>query len=175
LSENETDGNSRAESVTPPLYVAVVGPGDADEREQQLACGVGRLLAEYGAVVVTGGLGGVMQAACEGASLAGGTSIGLLPGSDRRAANPHVTIPIATGLGEGRNLLVVQTADVVIAIGRSAGTLSEIALAAGQDKPVVLLASYSEDLLAGCVTAGTPKEAADLALRLAKAGARLSN
>jgi uncharacterized protein (TIGR00725 family) len=172
LSEDKTDG--RTESVTPLPYVAVVGPADADEREQQLACGVGRLLATAGAVLVTGGLGGVMHAACEGASLAGGTSIGLLPGTDRGAANPHVTIPIATGLGEGRNLLVVQTADVIVAIGRSPGTLSEVALAAGQGKPVVLLASYTEDLLPGCVTAGTPKEAADLALRLAKAGARLS-
>ena len=142
----------------------MVGPGEADDRERQLACGVGRLLAQGGAVVVTGGLGGVMQAACEGVSLAGGTCIGLLPGTDRAAANPHVTIPVATGLGEGRNLLVVQTADVVIAIGRSPGTLSEIALAARQGKPVVLLASYPEDLVPGCVRAATPKEAVERAL-----------
>jgi uncharacterized protein (TIGR00725 family) len=152
---------------TPRPQVAVVGPGEAEERERQLARGVGRLLALSGAVVVTGGLGGVMAAACEGASLGGGTSIGLLPGTDRAAANPHVSVALATGLGEGRNLLVVQTADVVIAIGRSAGTLSEIALAVRQGKPVVLLESYAgpEDLLAGAVTASTPKEAVDLALR----------
>jgi uncharacterized protein (TIGR00725 family) len=147
------------------LQVALVGPGAADDRERQLACGVGRLLAQGGAVVVTGGLGGVMQAACEGVALADGTSIGLLPGTDRRTANPYVTVPIATGLGEGRNLLVVQTADVVIAIGRSPGTLSEIALAARQGKPVVLLASYPDDWVPGCLTAATPKEAAELALR----------
>jgi uncharacterized protein (TIGR00725 family) len=145
-------------------HVAVVGPGEADEREQQLACGVGRLLAQGGAVVVTGGLGGVMRAACEGVSLAGGMSIGLLPGTDRAAANPYVSVAVATGLGQGRNLLVVRTADVVVAIGRSPGTLSEIAFAARAGKPVVLLASYPPDLVPGCVPADTPKQAADLAL-----------
>lgn len=143
--------------------IAVVGPGDAQARELQLACGVGRLLAERGAVVVTGGLGGVMAAVCEGVSVVGGTSIGLLPGTDRTAANSFVSIPVATGLGEGRNLLVVQTADVVVAIGCSPGTLSEIALASCHGKPVVLLASYPDDLVPGCVTAATPREAVDLA------------
>ncbi len=157
----ETD---EGRSVRP--QIAVVGPGDADERERQLACGVGRLLALGGAVVVTGGLGGVMHGACEGAALGDGTSIGLLPGTDRREANPHVTIAVATGLGQGRNLLVVQTADAVIAIGCSPGTLSEIALAGRLGKPVVLLASYPDDLVPGCAAAGSPKEAVDLAFRL---------
>lgn len=156
--------NARVSDPCP--QIAVVGPDDADERELQLARGVGRLLAVGGAVVVTGGLGGVMHGACEGASLADGTSIGLLPGTDRRDANPFVTIPIATGLGQGRNLLVVQTADAVVAIGRSPGTLSEIALALRLGKPVVLLASYGDDLIPGCAAAGSPKEAADVALRL---------
>lgn len=150
----------------PRAQIAVVGPAEADERELQLARGVGRLLAQGGAVVVTGGLGGVMEGACEGAAMVDGTSIGLLPGTDRRAANPHVTIAVATGLGQGRNLLVVQTADAVVAIGRSPGTLSEIGLAARLGKPVILLASYPEDLVSGCRTAGSPKEAADLAFRL---------
>lgn len=156
------------------MQVAVVGPGHADEREHQLACGVGRLLAQRGAVVVTGGLGGVMQAACEGAAVLGGVSIGLLPGTDRAAANPYVTVPVAAGLGEGRNLLVVQTADAVVAIGCSPGTLSEIALAARLGKPVVLLASYArpEGLALGCATAETPKEAVDLALGLLAEGSR---
>ena len=146
--------------------IAVVGPGDADERELQLGRGVGRLLAQGGAVVVTGGLGGVMEAACEGAGVAGGVCLGLLPGTDRTAANPHVSIAVATGLGQGRNLLVVQTADAVVAIGGSPGTLSEIALAARLGKPVILLASYPDDLVPGCQTAQSPKEAADLAFRL---------
>ncbi len=158
----------------PRPQIAVVGPGDADEREQQLACGVGRLLAQRGAVVVTGGLGGVMNAACEGAALVGGLTIGLLPGSDRAAANPHVSIPVATGLGEGRNLLVVQTADVVIAIGRSPATLSEIGFAGRLGKAVVLLASYDrpEDLASTCVTARTPKDAVDLAFSYLATGRR---
>ncbi|MGQ0467809.1 MAG: TIGR00725 family protein [Sporichthyaceae bacterium] len=146
--------------------VAVVGPDQADDRERQLACGVGRMLADRGAIVVTGGLGGVMEAACEGASLMGGTTIGLLPGADRSAANRFVTIPVATGLGEGRNLLVVQTADVVVAIGRSPGTLTEIGFASRQGKTVVLLASYAADLAPRCVTASTPKDAVELALSL---------
>jgi uncharacterized protein (TIGR00725 family) len=162
----ETDDAGLPDTARP--QIAVVGPGDADEREMQLACGVGRLLALGGAIVVTGGLGGVMHGACEGAALAGGTSIGLLPGTDRRAANPHVSIAVATGLGQGRNLLVVQTADAVVAIGRGPGTLSEIALAARLGKPVVLLASYSAELVPGCATAGSPKEAADLAFRLTR-------
>jgi uncharacterized protein (TIGR00725 family) len=155
------DHSTRTIAACP--QVAVVGPGVADEREKQLACGVGRLLASGGAVVVTGGLGGVMHSACEGAVLAGGTTVGLLPGTDRLDANPWVRIPVATGLGEGRNVLLVRTVDVVVAIGRSPGTLSEIALAARAGKPVILLASYPDDLVPGCVTAGTPKEAAELA------------
>jgi uncharacterized protein (TIGR00725 family) len=159
-----TDVDERSAAARP--QVAVVGPADADERELQLGRGVARLLAQAGAVIVTGGLGGVMEAACEGAGLGGGLSIGLLPGTDRSAANPHVGIAVATGLGQGRNLLVVQTADAIVAIGRSPGTLSEIALAARLGKPVVLLASYSDDVVPGCRTAQSPKEAADLALRL---------
>jgi uncharacterized protein (TIGR00725 family) len=150
----------------PGPQIAVVGPGDADEREMQLARGVGRLLAQGGAAVVTGGLGGVMEGACEGTGVVDGTSIGLLPGTDRRAANPYVTIAVATGLGQGRNLLVVQTADAVVAIGRSPGTLSEIGLAARLGKPVILLASYAADLVPGARTAQSPKEAVDLAFRL---------
>ncbi|HUR74264.1 MAG TPA: TIGR00725 family protein [Sporichthya sp.] len=169
---NGTDFGSGADTEAPRPQIAVVGPGDADEREMQLARGVGRLLAVGGAVVVTGGLGGVMSGACEGASLADGMSIGLLPGPDRGPANPFVTVPVATGLGQGRNMLVVQTADAVVAIGRSPGTLSEIALAVRQGKPVVLLASYPrpEDLLPGCATAESPKEAVDLAFRLLGSG-----
>ncbi|MGQ0842731.1 MAG: TIGR00725 family protein [Sporichthyaceae bacterium] len=164
---NSAFGDNRTGAVSRAPQIAVVGPSRADEREQQIACGVGRLLAMAGAVIVTGGLGGVMEAACEGASLVeGSVRLGLLPGTDRSAANPFVTVPVATGLGEGRNLLVVQTADVVVAIGCSPGTLSEIALAARQGKPVVLLASYDPDLVPGCTGAKTPKEAADLAIHL---------
>jgi uncharacterized protein (TIGR00725 family) len=98
---------------------------------------VGRLLAEQGATVVCGGLGGTMEAACRGARSAGGTTIGILPGLDRSDANPFVSVAIPTGLGEARNALVVRAADAVIALGGGYGTLSEIALALKAGKRVV--------------------------------------
>jgi uncharacterized protein (TIGR00725 family) len=126
-------------------YVAVVGPGDAGPDERQIAEDVGLGLARAGAIVVCGGLGGVMAAACRGASVAQGTTIGILPGSDRASANDWVTIAIPTGLGEFRNGLVVRAADVVIAIGGGYGTLSEIALARKTDVPVVGLGTWQID------------------------------
>jgi len=118
-------------------YVAVVGAGDADAEEEAVALDVGRALARGGAVLVCGGLGGVMAAACRGASEAGGVTVGLLPGPDRTAANPWVSVAIATGMGELRNGLVVRAADGVIAVGGGFGTLSEIALALKLGRPVV--------------------------------------
>jgi uncharacterized protein (TIGR00725 family) len=118
-------------------FVAVVGSGSADSGLEAVAEEVGRRLAEAGAVVVCGGLGGVMAAACRGASVAGGTTVGVLPGDDRRAANRWVTVPLATGLGELRNGLVVRSADAVVAVGGAYGTLSEVALALRAGKPVV--------------------------------------
>ena len=117
----------------------MAGPTDADARCLAAAEQVGRLLAEAGAIVVCGGLGGVMEAACRGAATAGGLTIGLLPGGDRADANGFVTIALATGLGEMRNALLVRCADAVIAIGGSAGTLSEIALAVRTGKAVIWL------------------------------------
>jgi uncharacterized protein (TIGR00725 family) len=110
-------------------YIAVVGPGEATEDEVGLAEVVGRGLAQAGATLVCGGLGGVMAAACRGAASAGGTSLGILPGADRADANQWVSIAIPTGLGELRNGLVVRAADAVIAVGGGHGTLSEIGLA----------------------------------------------
>src|SRR4051794_33923043 len=123
-------------------YVAVVGAGEASEDERRDAEEVGRKLAEAGAVVLCGGLGGVMAAACRGAKGAGGTTVGILPGSDRAAANPHVDVAIATGLGEMRNGLVVRAADALIAVGGEFGTLSEIALGLKAGKPVVGLGTW---------------------------------
>ena len=112
------------------LYVAVVGPGDgADDVLLATAYAVGSGVAARGAVLVCGGLGGVMAAACRGARAAGGLTLGLLPGSDRTAANPWVAIAVPTGLGEARNALVVRSADALVAVGGSWGTLSEVALA----------------------------------------------
>jgi hypothetical protein len=122
---------------------------------------VGRLLAERGAVLVCGGLGGTMEAACRGAGQAGGTTVGLLPGTDRAAANPHVDIAIPTGLGEARNAIVVRTADVVIAVGGGYGTLSEIALALKMGRRVVGLGTWEID---GVVVVDGPEAAVAEAL-----------
>ncbi len=119
------------------MYVAVVGPGSATAAERRHAHEVGRLLAEAGCVIVCGSLGGVMEAACRGAREAGGTTVGLLPGEDRAAANPWVAIALPTGLGELRNGLIVRASDAVIAIGGAWGTLSEIALARRAGRRVV--------------------------------------
>jgi len=122
-------------------YVAVVGPGESASADDVAAAReVGRLLAEAGAIVLTGGLGGVMAAATEGADAAGGTTVALLPGTDRSVSSATVVIP--TGLGELRNGLLVRAADAVIAVGGSWGTLSEIALAMRTDVPIVCLGGW---------------------------------
>ena len=122
---------------------------------------VGRLLARRGAVVVCGGLGGVMEAACRGASREGGTTVGVLPGLDRGAANPFVSVAVATGLGEVRNALVVRAADALIAVGGVYGTLSEIALALKAGKPVIGLGTWEID---GVERVEGPEAAVNMAL-----------
>jgi uncharacterized protein (TIGR00725 family) len=123
-------------------WIAVVGPGEADQQELALAETVGAEVAAAGAVLVCGGLGGVMEAACRGARSRGGTTVGLLPGSDRAAANGWVQIAIPTGLGEGRNALVVRSADALVAVGGGWGTLSEIALALKAGRSVIGIGSW---------------------------------
>jgi uncharacterized protein (TIGR00725 family) len=118
-------------------YVAVVGSGQGSVQELEAAEEIGAGLAAFGAVVVTGGLGGVMEAASRGAKSRRGRTLGLLPGVDRTAANGWVDIAVATGLGELRNGLVVRAADAVVAVGGGPGTLSEIALALKAGLPVV--------------------------------------
>ena len=126
-------------------YVAVVGPGEASPDEIAAAERVGRDLARRGAVVVCGGLGGVMEAACRGAKEEGGTTVGILPGVDRAAANPYVDVAVATGLGEARHALVVRAADAQIAVGGADGTLAEIALALKGGKRVVGVGTWDID------------------------------
>jgi uncharacterized protein (TIGR00725 family) len=127
-------------------YISVIGAGQASEDEAAAAEEIGRLLAEAGAVLVCGGLGGVMDAAAHGCAVAGGTSVGVLPGDDRTMSSPHLTVRIATGLGEARNAIVARAADAVIAVGGEFGTLSEIALALKMGKPVVGLGTWTLDL-----------------------------
>jgi len=124
-------------------FIAVIGGSDASPEEVKLAEEVGRELAKQGAIVVCGGLSGVMEAACRGASSAGGLTIGILPGDSAKAANPYVQIPIATGLGYARNVLVAKSAQAVIAIGGSYGTLSEIAYALQGNIPVIGLKTWA--------------------------------
>ena len=124
-------------------FIAVIGGNQCSPQEAQLAEEVGRELARRGAILVCGGLSGVMEAACRGASSEGGITIGILPGESRQAANPYVQIPIATGLGYARNLAVVKSAQAVIAIGGSYGTLSEISHALQSGIPVIGLNTWS--------------------------------
>ena len=128
-------------STTP--YIGVVGPGDASSEELWRAEEVGAGLASLGAVVVTGGLGGVMEAACRGARSRRGRTLGILPGEDRAEANGWVEIAVATGLGELRNGLVVRASDGLVAIGGGHGTLSEIALALKLGRAVVGLGTWA--------------------------------
>jgi uncharacterized protein (TIGR00725 family) len=123
---------------------------------------VGRALGERGVALVCGGLGGVMEAACRGAKGAGGATIGILPGSDRAAANGFVDVAIPTGLGEARNALVVRAADAVIAVGGGYGTLSEIALALKAGKRVVGLETWDID---GVEAVDSPVAAVEAVLR----------
>ena len=125
--------------------VAVIGAGECDSGLAAVAREVGRLLGEAGCVLVTGGLGGVMAAASEGAASAGGKVIGILPGTDPKAANRWVETPIATGMGDARNAIICNTAEAFIAVGGSFGTLSEIAFALKRGKPVVSLGSFRPD------------------------------
>ncbi len=153
-------------------HVAVVGASEASADDLAVAEAVGRELAGRGAVVVCGGLGGVMEAVCRGARGAGGRTIGILPGDDRRHANPYVEVAVATGLGEGRNLLVVRNADVVVAVGGEFGTLSEIAFALRLGTPVVGVSTW--ELAKGgkavdaIVRVSSAAEAADAALAAAQ-------
>jgi uncharacterized protein (TIGR00725 family) len=152
-------------------YVAVVGGGDAGTEVATVAEEVGRELAKRGAVVLCGGLGGVMEAACRGAKSAGGTTVGILPSSDRADGNPFLDVAIATGMGEARNALVVRAADVLIAVDGEFGTLSEIALALRTDTPVVGIATWelAKDgaPVDAIVRADTAADAVEAALALA--------
>ena len=134
--------------------VAVIGKGTPDEELTALAEEVGRRLAEAEAVVVCGGLMGVMEGVARGASAAGGTVIGIVPSSSREQANPYCTHVVATGIGPARNLAVVSSGDAVIAIGGEWGTLSEIAFARELGRPVVALSSW--EVSPGGVMEGGP-------------------
>ncbi|MGZ8475025.1 MAG: TIGR00725 family protein [Candidatus Limnocylindria bacterium] len=162
-----------------PPFVAVIGDSDPRGPEAnrilEWAEEIGQQLARGGATLITGGLGGVMRASARGALGAGGETIGILPTANASDANEYIRTPIATGLGVVRNLVVVTSADVVIAVGGRHGTLSEIGLALRMGRHVVALSSWrveSEHRLGGprVHRVRTPREAVELALRLAREG-----
>jgi uncharacterized protein (TIGR00725 family) len=125
------------------IAIAVIGAREPSPEEAGLAEETGREIARQNAVLVCGGLGGVMEAACRGAAGEGGITVGILPGDDPGTANPYVQIPIATGIGTARNVAVVRSANAVIAVGGSYGTLSEIAYALAGNIPVIGLKTWS--------------------------------
>jgi len=151
-------------------FIAVIGSGQATIEEISLAKSVGQEIARRGAVLVCGGLGGVMEAACQGAVKAGGTTIGILPGDNRQTANPYVQIPIVTGIGQARNVIVVKSAQAVIAVGGSYGTLSEIGHALQNGIPVIGLHAWSlaknGQFDTSIFPAKDPADAVDIAINL---------
>jgi uncharacterized protein (TIGR00725 family) len=136
------------------MQIAVIGHGQASPEEYETACATGRTIARNGAVLVCGGLGGVMEAACRGSKEAGGTTVGILPGTE--GGNPYLDITIRTGLGHARNVLVVLSADAVIAVGGSHGTLSEIAIALKTGRPVYGINTWD---IEGVIPCSSPEDA----------------
>ncbi len=152
--------------------IGVIGGATPTKDEIVTAEAVGHALAKASATLICGGLGGVMEAACRGAKSAGGLTIGILPGTGRREANPYVDIPIVTGIRCARNVIITRTARAVIAIGGSYGTLSEIAFALSFGTPVVGLGTWEVEreghATAPIVYVATPERAAARALALAR-------
>ena len=146
--------------------ISVIGGSAASPQACQLAKRVGRAVAEAGAVLLTGGRGGIMEAACEGCRQGGGLNLALLPGQDRSGANRHVDIALPTDLGDARNALVAGCGHAVVALEGGAGTLSEIALAVKRGIPVISLGGWQ---VTGVVEARGPEEAVSEALRLGSA------
>ncbi len=143
--------------------IAVIGAGTADRPLLDVAEEVGRLIAKKGAVLVCGGLGGVMEAAAKGARSEGGMTIGILPQPHRQEANPYIEIPVVTGLGEGRNIIIVRTADALIAVGGEFGTLSEIAFGLKAGKPVIGLHTWD---IKGVIKADSAIDALNKAFKI---------
>jgi len=152
------------------VFIGVIGGSEVSPHAAKLAEEVGREIGRRGSVLVCGGLSGVMEAACKGASEAGGLTIGILPGDNRREANPYVKIPIVTSIGHARNVAVVKSSQAVIAIDGSYGTLTEIGHALLSGIPVIGLGTW-EIVMNGktdnnIIIANTPKEAVDKAMEM---------
>jgi uncharacterized protein (TIGR00725 family) len=153
-----------------PVFIGVIGGSEVPAATAKVAEEVGREIARHGAILVCGGMGGVMEAACKGALKEGGLTIGILPGENRNSANPYVQIPIVTGIGYARNSIVVRTAQAVIAIDGSYGTLTEIGYALHEGKPVIGLGTWSLSIGGrkekNIIPVKTAKEAVEKAIKL---------
>ncbi|MEO0115328.1 MAG: TIGR00725 family protein [candidate division WOR-3 bacterium] len=145
-------------------YIGVIGASQISPEIARIAFEVGKEIGKRNGILVCGGLSGVMEAACRGAKEAGGLTIGILPGFNRNEANPYVDITITTGLLEMRNLIIVRTSDVLIAIAKGLGTLSEIAFALKLEKPVIGIGTWNRSL--PVIKARTPKAAVAKAWQL---------
>lgn len=143
------------------MQVSVIGGSTVPDEEYEQAIAVGRLLGERGHTVVCGGLGGVMRGACEGASEAGGRTVGILKGTDPAAGNDYLDVPIATGLGNARNVLVVLNGAATIAVDGATGTLSELGLALDAGRPVAGLDAHDCSAFDGFEAVATPAEAVE--------------
>lgn len=150
--------------------VGVIGSSKADPDVMRLAEEVGEAIAKSGAAIVCGGLSGVMEAVCKGARRCGGLTIGIIPSDQKSDANQFVQIPIVTGMGVGRNVMLVKTADVLIAVGGEFGTLSEIAHALNLGKTVIGLRTWKLEKahsrpISNLIEVDTPSKAVELALK----------
>lgn len=150
------------------VVIGVIGASSCDADISALAEGVGRRIAERGGILVCGGLGGVMEASARGARQAGGLTIGILPGGDPAAANPFIDVPVATGIGLARNVVIVRTAGALIAVSGGYGTLSEIAHALALGKPVIGLQTWAQ--IPEIQQVGSADEAVAAAFRCAESG-----
>ena len=146
------------------MIISVIGAGSCDQDIYKIAGEVGKLIAQKGATLITGGLGGVMEAASKGAKESGGTTVGILPGFSKGEANKYVDIPITTGLSHARNIIVAGSADAVIAISGEYGTLSEIAIALKLGKPVAGIRTW--DSIDGVIKVHSPEEAVNKVFEL---------
>jgi uncharacterized protein (TIGR00725 family) len=139
--------------------IGVIGAGSCNDEIYEMARKVGDGIAKAGAILMCGGLGGVMEAACRGAYEAGGQTVGILPGPDRAQANPYVTVPIVTDLGHARNILIVRSSNVLVAVSGGYGTLSEISIALKLGKPLIGLHTWPD--IEGIHYVTTPEDAMD--------------
>jgi hypothetical protein len=154
------------------IIIAVIGTRQPSPEESKLAEEVGRELAKNGIALICGGLGGVMEDACRGACAEGGLTIGVIPGDDRKSANPCVQIPIVTGIGYARNVIIIKSAQAIIAVGGGYGTLTEIGYALDSKKPVIGLKTWkfsrNNRMDKSIIRAHNAKEAVSKALKLVK-------